>query len=121
MSLQKKIKLNHFEGGKNLTQGQEQAKEQHLAKLVQDLEAEGQVLAFQSDAGAGGGATEAMTFTGLKTTDQILGVTQRVPGGNNLAMIGWNTLIANGMTIVWAADPGANAIVVVEVKRVPLS
>ena len=108
------------------------AKSQHLANLNADghltinstfetdatqATAAGQLFAFSSDAGAGGSSTEAMTITGLLTTDTILGVAQRVPGGNNLAMIGWNTLITDGMTIVWAADPGANAIVVVLVKR----
>lgn len=121
MSLDKKIKETHFQGGQNLTQGGKTEKGASLAELVRGVEGEGQILAFQSDAGVGGAATEALTVTGLKTTDQILGVAQRVPGASSLAMIGWNTLVADGMTIVWAANPGAGAIVVVLVKRVPLS
>ncbi len=79
--------------------------------------AEVDIVAIQSAASAGGAATEAMTFTGLKTTDTILGVTQRVQGANSLAMTGWNTLVTDGMTITWSANPGAGAVVVVLVKR----
>jgi len=121
MSLVKKIKLNHFEGGKNLSQGGEQDKDQHLGKLVQDLEAEGQVLGLVSDAGSGGGATEAMDVPGLLATDQVLAVSQRTPGGNSLPLLGWSTQADDLLTGIWSANPGAGAVIDVAVKRVPLS
>ena len=122
MSLSKKIKSNHFEGGKNLTKGGEQDKDQNLAKLIQDLEAEGQVLQLESAASAGGGATEDdVAVAGLLLTDEILGVSQRVPGANDLALIGWADQKAGTLDLIWAADPGAGAIVLVAVKRKPLS
>lgn len=121
MSLTKKIKSNHFEGGSNLTQGGKSKKGESLAELVQNLEGEGQVLGLLSDAGAGGGASEVMVVPGLLATDQVLSVAQRVPGGNNLAIIGWSTPIAGALTGIWAADPGANARLDVVVKRIPLS
>ncbi len=122
MSLTKKIPLNHFEGGKNVTVGGKQGKpEQDLAKLIRTLEAEGQVLQFTSTAGSGGGATEAMVLTGLKTTDEILGVSQKTDGANSLPLLGWSTQAADALTGVWSADPGAGAVIQVMVKRVPLS
>lgn len=72
---------------------------------------EGNVQILSSGASAGGAATEALTVTGLGATDTILAVTQRVDGANNLPLLGWSTQIANGITGVWSADPGAGAIV----------
>lgn len=72
---------------------------------------------LSSAASAGGAATEALTVTGLLTTDLILAVTQRVDGANSLPLLGWSTQIANGITGVWSADPGAGAIVDVAFLR----
>lgn len=123
MSLQKKIKSNHFEGGKNLTKGGEQDKDQNLAKLIQDLEAEGQVLQLESAASAGGNATEDdVAVAGLLATDEILSVGQRVPGaGVGKTLIGWADQKDGSLDLTWDADPGAGAIVRVAVKRKPLS
>lgn len=79
--------------------------------------AEVDILTFGSNPSSGGGSSEAMTFTGLKTTDKILAFTQRVAGSNGTAMTGWNTFVTDGMTITWTGDPGAGAIILVVVKR----
>lgn len=70
-----------------------------------------------SAAGAGGGATEAMTVTGLLTTDTILAVTQKTEGANDLPLLGWSTQAANALTGIWSADPGAGAVIMVLIKR----
>ena len=72
---------------------------------------------FTSAAGAGGAATEAMTVTGLLSTDTILAVTQKTVGANGLAMVGYTTLANNALTVVWHADPGAGSVVIVTVMR----
>lgn len=76
-----------------------------------------QTLVFTSSAGAGGAASAALTVTGLLSTDTVLAVTQKTPGANNLALIGYSTLVNNGITAIWAADPGAGAVITVCVKR----
>lgn len=75
------------------------------------------IVTLTSAAGAGGNATEAMTVTGLLTTDTILAVTQKTPGANSLAIIGYSTQATNALTGIWAADPGAGAVIVVTVSR----
>lgn len=75
------------------------------------------ILTFDSAASVGGAATEAMTVTGLLATDKILAVTQSVKGAANLPLLGYNTQIANGLTAVWSATPGAGAVIKVTVLR----
>jgi len=72
---------------------------------------------YESAAGAGGGATEAMTVTGLLATDTILSVSQSTKGAISLPLLGFNTLGANTLTGVWSADPGAGAKILVTVRR----
>lgn len=74
-------------------------------------------LFLDSAAGSGGSASEAMTVTGLLTTDVILAVSQTTPGSNNLALIGFNTQAANALTAVWALAPGAGAVIRVAIFR----
>ncbi len=74
-------------------------------------------LAFNSAATAGSNATETVVVTGVLATDTLLSVSQSVPGANNLPLIGFNTLANNAITLVYSADPGAGAVVVVSVKR----
>jgi len=123
MSLIKKILKTHFEGGSNLAQGGQTKDGEGLADLIRTLEGEGQVLALQSTASAGGGATEDdVAVVGLLATDTILSVTQRVPGaGVGKVFIGWADKKAGSLDLTWDDDPGAGAIVVVAVKRVPTS
>jgi hypothetical protein len=75
------------------------------------------IVTYTSSAGSGGAATEAMTLTGLAAADTILAVTQKTKGANSLPLLGYTTQAANALTCVWSADPGANAVVVVTVRK----
>lgn len=70
-----------------------------------------------SSASVGGAATEAYTVTGLATTDTILGVSPTVKGANAVYMEGYNTQVANGLSVLYSGDPGAGAKVTVAVLR----
>ena len=72
---------------------------------------------YSSAASAGGAATEAMTFASLEATDTILAVTQKTPGANSVAIIGYGTPGAGSMNITWTADPGAGAVVEIFVLK----
>jgi hypothetical protein len=79
-----------------------------------------QILAFTSNPSSGGAVSEALTVTGLLTTDTILSVTQMTQGGatrTSLPLIGWDTVVTNGLTGHWVADPGVGAVLLVAVKR----
>ena len=90
-----------------------QAMDANTAAIIAD----GDVNTYTSAASAGGAASEAMTFTGLLATDVVLSVDQSVAGaGAGKTIIGFNTQVADGLTIVWDADPGAGAVVVLTVK-----
>lgn len=75
------------------------------------------VTKITSSAGAGGGATEAMTVTGLLSTDLVLAVTQKTDGANNLPLLGWSTQADDAITGIWSADPGAGAVIEVAFAR----
>ncbi len=78
------------------------------------------ILALSSNASAGGAVSEALTVTGLLTTDTILSVSQKTQGGatrTSLPLIGWDTVVTNGLTAHWVADPGAGAVLLVAIKR----
>lgn len=75
------------------------------------------ILRFNSSAGAGGAATEAMVVTGLLASDTILSVSQKTPGANSLPLLGWSTQANNSVTAIWSADPGAGSVILVAVKR----
>lgn len=115
----KLLKKDHFEGQKNIGIGAEKGRSQELATLLNNLTKNANLVKLTSDAGAGGNATESMTVTGLKTTDIILAVTQRVPGAANLTKIGYSAQIADGLDVTWLADPGAGGIIELLVLRVP--
>lgn len=96
------LEKDHFEGHSNLTKGsRKRDSDKVLAELLPSF--------VGSSVGAGGAATEALTFEGLKGEDQILAVIQRTPGANNLPLLGWSTQIDGGLTGIWSADPGAGA------------
>lgn len=82
-----------------------------------DARISNKILTFDSAAGTGAAATEAMTVTGLLATDRILAVTQSVKGANNLPLLGYNTQAANTLTGVWSAAPGAGTVIKVTVFR----
>jgi len=91
-----------------------QAIDANTAAIVLD----GDVLSFDSNASAGGAAAEALTVTGLLATDVILSVDQTTQGGGaGNTIVGFSNQIADGLTVTWDADPGANAVVKVTVKR----
>lgn len=78
----------------------------------------GQVLNFASAISVGGAAAEAYVVTGLKTTDTVIAVTQKTDGaGAAVGILSYGTLVANGLTVTYNADPGANAVVNVVVLR----
>lgn len=91
----------------NPTSAQDAATKAYVDKTV----------AITCSAGVGGAATEALTCTGLLTTDTVLAVTQKTPGANSLPLLGWSTLANNGITGIWSADPGAGSVVMVLVKH----
>jgi len=86
-----------------------------FAKLQNQLN--NKAVVVECAAGSGGAASEALTCTGLATTDTILAVTQRVAGSNNVAIIGYSTLITNGLTVTYTANPGAGSVIRVLVKH----
>lgn len=77
----------------------------------------GSPIALTSNPSVGGAAAESLTITGIKATDQIMSVTQKVKGVADLPILSYNTLIDNALTINWLGDPGPNAVVVVVVRR----
>jgi hypothetical protein len=77
----------------------------------------GTPVVYECGVSVGGAATEALTCTGLATTDTILAVTQRVQGANAVAVSGYASLVANGLTVRWTANPGAGAVVRVTVQK----
>jgi hypothetical protein len=75
------------------------------------------VIYYDSAASAGGSATETLTITGLAAADTILSVSQKTPGANSTAIIGWANQAANSLDLTWTGDPGAGAIVRVAVRK----
>jgi len=65
----------------------------------------------------GGAATETLVVTGLAATDTILSVSQRVPGANPAAFLGWANQAADALDVTWPGDPGAGAIIRVAVRK----
>lgn len=90
---------------------------QEICDAVDAASANGAILMFTSAAGAGGGASAALTMTGLKSTDTVLAVSQKTAGANSLPLLGWTTVANDALTVQWSADPGAGSVVVVTVKR----
>jgi len=69
------------------------------------------VICFTSTAGSGGAATEALTATGVKASDSVVSASQSTAGANSVALIGYSTVVADGVTGIWSQDPGAGAVV----------
>jgi len=92
-------------------------------KALQDASRAGAVTALLSAASAGGGATEAYVVSGLLTSDTILAVTQAVDGaGGAVGILSYGNASGNAaaddaLSVVYDADPGANAKVKVAVLR----
>lgn len=79
----------------------------------------GSVTSYDSSASAGGATTEALTVTGLATTDTILAVSQLTKGANSTAFNAWTDTArtANTLTVSWTANPGAGSIARVLVRK----
>ncbi len=77
----------------------------------------GRVMTLDSAASVGGSASEALTVTGLLTTDVILAVSQKTAGGNGTALTAFGSPASNSLTVTWTANPGAGAVVRVLIKR----
>jgi hypothetical protein len=75
------------------------------------------ILALESDASAGGAAEEVLVIDGLLATDTILSVTQMTPGANDLPLLGYSDQDDDELNVIYSADPGAGAVIVVQVKR----
>lgn len=72
---------------------------------------------YESDAATGGGASEALTVTGLGATDTILAVTQKTAGASGTALVSYSSQAADSLTIGWTADPGSGAVIEVLVLK----
>lgn len=66
-----------------------------------------------SSASLGGAGSESLIVAGLLTTSTIIAVTQSIPGTNSTAMIGYTNSLNGHLTVLWTADPGTGAKVVV--------
>lgn len=110
------VDRKHFEGDQNLNFGQRKNDDQILAGLLP--------FRLTSVASAGGSVTETLIVTGLKITDEIMSISQRVKGAgtigttpHSVAVVGWTNQAADALDIEWVADPGAGAIVEIMVRR----
>ena len=112
-----RLKKGAFDGHGSLNAGQRLLGEKTLEDLLNETRDAANIFKYESAAGAGGAATEAMVLTGLLADDEILAVSQKTPGANSLPLLGWTTQAADALTCTWSADPGAGAVVVVEVRR----
>lgn len=112
-----KLKKDHFEGSSNLNAGTNAPNKSSLVDILNQTRDSANILALTSDASAGGNATETMAVTGLKATDEVLSVSQKTAGAANLPLLGWSNVADNAIDCTWSADPLANAVVVVLVRR----
>lgn len=76
-----------------------------------------ELVRIESDASVGGGATETLTFAGLRADDEIMALSQRVAGASGGAPVAWDTQAADALDVSWDMDPGAGAVVVLMVRR----
>lgn len=74
-------------------------------------------LKFDSAAYGGGSATPTLTVTGLLATDSIVAVTQKTANANSLPLLGWSNAANDAIDVKYSANPGANGVVTVSVRR----
>ncbi len=85
-----------------------------LGSIIEKISAQN----LEGAASAGGAASETVAVVGLKSTDTVIAVSQRVAGAVGLALLGWTrTGAEDDLQIDYALDPGAGAIVSVLFKR----
>jgi hypothetical protein len=101
----------------NPTSAQDAATKSYVDTAIAGVGVSFNILAFTSNPTVGGAAVEAVTVTGLLSTDTILSVSQKTKGGANLPILGWSSQVTNGISIIYSADMGPGAVVLVAVKR----
>ena len=149
------IPLDHFDGGRNITQGNKIGSKGTLSELLRGLEVSldgklatsaisssitngdtthspsgdavfdalaleldaAKLVAYDSAVSIGGGASEALTVTGLGVSDTILAVSQKTAGANGTAIVAYGSPALNSLSVSWTADPGAGAVIKVLVKK----
>lgn len=85
-----------------------------LGEILDGLEAK----EVTSAATTGGAASETVAAVGLADADSIVAVSQRVPGANNLPLLGWQkTGNDDEIQLDYSANPGAGAIVEILYKK----
>lgn len=103
------LAADHFEGGSNITRGGSKGN-QHLVTLIPQT--------LKSSASAGGAVTEVLAVAELLKTDVLGGAFQSVAGANKTALVGVFVGPEDGqITCEWSADPGADAIIDIQVLR----
>ena len=103
------IPKDHFEGSGNLTKGQRKKGNAILSELLP--------FELESAASAGGAASEAMSFPGLKAGDVVMGITQKTAGATGNAIVAYGTPADGTLSVTWDADPGAGAVLTLLVRR----
>lgn len=106
------VKANHFEGGKNISQGGTEGSGKDIASVLNSM-----AQTYDSDPSVGGAATEALPVSGLKASDKILGVHVKTKGANAVGVAGWSNQADDSLDVDFTGDPGAGAIVQVLVQR----
>lgn len=105
------LKQQHFESGANLSESHRKGNEKVLQELIPQ--------SLESEASAGGAATETLTVPGLLATDTLVGYSQSALGAGlgktlQLAVNGSND---GELDCTWDDNPGAGAKVKVLVLR----
>jgi len=114
----KKLRSDHFEAASHITRNGSHIKDADLAKLLNDLNENANILSLTSAAGGGGAATEDdNVVAGLLATDTVLSVSQKTPGANDLPLLGFADQKDGSMDFLYSADPGAGAVVTLLVLR----
>lgn len=88
-----------------------------VESLIGPSEAPSQILAFVSEAGIGGAATETYTVTGLLASDTILAVTPKVATTTSTWIMSIGAHANDSLPVTYAADPAVGGRVLVTVKR----
>lgn len=76
-----------------------------------------EMVTLDSDASAGGSATESLTVSGLLSSDEIVAFHQKTKGGLGTAPIAWSNQADDSLDVEWTGDPGAGAVIRLLVRR----
>lgn len=75
---------------------------------------------YQSNASAGGAASEQLVVDDLASGDQVLSVYQSVAGADSTALVAVSAIGTATLDAEWTADPGAGAKVSIVVRKAAL-